>query len=90
MYTVPLYEASTDMAQGPKIVYIVCMGGKQFTSYLTQTPRYYLMINARIRSQQLAKFEAKLNTIQAQSFKFTDANLRDLAAKRDAYLASLR
>ncbi len=48
------------------------------------------MINARIRSQQLAKFEAKLNTIQAQSFKFTDANLRDLAAKRDAYLASLR
>lgn len=48
------------------------------------------MINARIRSQELAKFEAKLNTIQAQSFKFTDANLRDLAAKRDAYLASLR
>lgn len=48
------------------------------------------MNNARIRSQQLAKFEAKLNTIQSQSFKFTDTNLRDLAAKRDAYLASLR
>ena len=74
--------------------YIVYMGGGQ-TASLSYTNQSTLsntntMQNARIRSTQAAKFEAALNTIQAQSFRFTDANLRELAAKRDAYLASLR
>ena len=44
----------------------------------------------RLNAQQTRRFEAALHTAQAQSFVFTDANLRRLQAQSDAYYLSLR
>lgn len=44
----------------------------------------------RLTNKQAARFEAKLHTIAAQSAKVNNTLLRELAAKRDAYLANLR
>ena len=43
-----------------------------------------------ISHKQAQRFEAKLQQIASQSAKVNDTLLRELAAKRDAYLAQLR
>ncbi len=44
----------------------------------------------RLTNKQAARFEAKLHTIAEQSAKVNNTLLRELATKRDAYLANLR
>ena len=44
----------------------------------------------RNTTRQTEQFEAQLNKLQRQSVRVTDSLLQELAAKRDAYLASLR
>ena len=44
----------------------------------------------RFSSRDLAKFEAQLQQAQQQSVRVSNTLLRELAAKRDAYLATLR
>ena len=44
----------------------------------------------RYNARQTEQFEAELNRLQRQSVRVTDSLLKELAAKRDAYLASLR
>lgn len=48
------------------------------------------MTNSRPSARQIRQFEQALQQAQAQSFSFTDTNIRQLQARRDAYLASLR
>ncbi len=48
------------------------------------------MNNTRPTARQLRQFEQALQQAQSESFSFTDTNLRQLQARRDAYLASLR
>ena len=48
------------------------------------------MTNSRPTARQLRKFEAGLLQAQAKSVQVSDGLLRQLAAKRDAYLANLR
>lgn len=76
------------------MVYIVYMGEEQ-TSPLTNTQRIQSMSANyqsahRLNAQQTRQFEAALQQAQAQSFVFTDANLRRLQAQSDAYYLSLR
>lgn len=44
----------------------------------------------RLNAYQTRQFEAALHQAQAESFVFTDANLRRLQAQSDAYYLSLR
>ena len=44
----------------------------------------------RISARQIAKFEAKLQEVTRDSVAVSDTLLTRLAAKRDAYLATLR
>lgn len=48
------------------------------------------MTNSRPSARQLQQFAQALQQAQNESFNFTDTNLRQLQARRDAYLASLR
>ena len=48
------------------------------------------MTNSRPSSRQLRQFEAALQQAAAGSVRVNDSLLRELAAKRDAYLANLR
>lgn len=48
------------------------------------------MQNSRPSSRQLRQFEAALQQAAAGSVKVNNSLLRELAAKRDAYLANLR
>lgn len=48
------------------------------------------MKNSRPTSRELRQFEAALHQAQTESVQVTDSLLTRLAAKRDAYLESLR
>lgn len=48
------------------------------------------MANSRPSSRQLREFNAALRQVQEQSAPLTDSFWANLAAKRDAHLASLK
>lgn len=48
------------------------------------------MQNTRLSARQLRQFEAALIAAQADSVRVSSKLLNELAAKRDAHLASLR